>query len=122
MPVDDAKYHMKRCVDSGLWVPNAADAALDGDETAAKDDEAATEAASTEKDTKKSDESPKKKSEESPAKEEPIYAGVSTEDVDWSLFNLMPCLHYKFYFILIPYPLTILCNREAFTSFSSVCI
>lgn len=21
MPEDEAKYHMKRCVDSGLWVP-----------------------------------------------------------------------------------------------------
>lgn len=25
MDVDDAKYHMKRCVDSGLWVPDAKD-------------------------------------------------------------------------------------------------
>lgn len=23
MPEEDAKYHMKRCVDSGLWVPDA---------------------------------------------------------------------------------------------------
>jgi cell division cycle protein 37 len=23
MPEDEAKYHMKRCVDSGLWVPEA---------------------------------------------------------------------------------------------------
>jgi len=21
MPIDEAKYHMKRCEDSGLWVP-----------------------------------------------------------------------------------------------------
>jgi cell division cycle protein 37 len=21
MPEDDARYHMKRCIDSGLWVP-----------------------------------------------------------------------------------------------------
>lgn len=86
MPVDEAKYHMKRCVDSGLWVPNAGDAPLDGsDDAVAKDDEtvkaAADAASSTETDTKKPDESPKK-SEKSPAKEEPIYAGVSTEDVD----------------------------------------
>ena len=26
MDPEEAKYHMKRCVDSGLWVPNAADA------------------------------------------------------------------------------------------------
>lgn len=25
MPKEDAEYHMKRCVDSGLWVPNAND-------------------------------------------------------------------------------------------------
>lgn len=86
MPVDEAKYHMKRCVDSGLWVPNAADAPLDGgDDAEAKEDEtaeaAADAAASTDTDTKKTTESPKK-SEKSPAKEEPIYTGVSTEDVD----------------------------------------
>lgn len=23
LPEDEAKYHMKRCVDSGLWVPEA---------------------------------------------------------------------------------------------------
>lgn len=23
MSEDDAKYHMKRCIDSGLWVPDA---------------------------------------------------------------------------------------------------
>lgn len=23
MDPEEAKYHMKRCVDSGLWVPNA---------------------------------------------------------------------------------------------------
>lgn len=23
MPEDEAKYHLKRCVDSGLWVPDA---------------------------------------------------------------------------------------------------
>ncbi|ELT99118.1 hypothetical protein CAPTEDRAFT_183144 [Capitella teleta] len=27
MPKEEAAYHMKRCVDSGLWVPNAADQA-----------------------------------------------------------------------------------------------
>lgn len=25
MPEDQAKYHMKRCVDSGLWVPESKD-------------------------------------------------------------------------------------------------
>ena len=23
MPEDEAKYHLKRCIDSGLWVPDA---------------------------------------------------------------------------------------------------
>lgn len=23
MPEEEAKYHMKRCVDSGLWIPDA---------------------------------------------------------------------------------------------------
>lgn len=23
MPEDEAKYHMRRCIDSGLWVPDA---------------------------------------------------------------------------------------------------
>lgn len=33
MPQDQAAYHMKRCVDSGLWVPNAKDAqGEDGEE------------------------------------------------------------------------------------------
>ena len=26
-PKEEAEYHMKRCVESGLWVPNAADMA-----------------------------------------------------------------------------------------------
>lgn len=26
MPKEEAEYHIKRCIDSGLWVPNAADA------------------------------------------------------------------------------------------------
>lgn len=28
MPEEDARYHMKRCVESGLWVPDAQAAAL----------------------------------------------------------------------------------------------
>ena len=26
LPQEEARYHLKRCVDSGLWVPNAKDA------------------------------------------------------------------------------------------------
>jgi cell division cycle protein 37 len=26
LPEEEARYHLKRCVDSGLWVPNAKDA------------------------------------------------------------------------------------------------
>jgi len=73
MPVDQAKYHMKRCVDSGLWVPNEGENPLDKDETEAKGDDADKLEESTSESPKKSESS----------KEEPIYAGVSTEDVDW---------------------------------------
>ncbi|KAH8275024.1 hypothetical protein KR018_011321 [Drosophila ironensis] len=69
MPVDVAKYHMKRCVDSGLWVPNAGDA-VPGD--GAEEDE--EEAAKVEE---KTDDAKSEK-----GKEEPIYTGVSTEDID----------------------------------------
>ncbi|XP_067612656.1 hsp90 co-chaperone Cdc37 isoform X2 [Eurosta solidaginis] len=76
MPVDEAKYHMKRCVDSGLWVPNAADReAADADEKEA------------ESEVKKSPviiqktESSDDKSKTTTA-EEPIYSGVSTNDLD----------------------------------------
>lgn len=33
MPKEEAEYHIKRCIESGLWVPNAADAEQDGQET-----------------------------------------------------------------------------------------
>ena len=33
MPKEDAEYHMKRCVESGLWVPNAKDAEGGGDDS-----------------------------------------------------------------------------------------
>lgn len=26
MPEDEARFHLKRCVDSGLWLPNAKEA------------------------------------------------------------------------------------------------
>lgn len=31
MPEDEAKYHLKRCVDSGLWIADASQAAEKGD-------------------------------------------------------------------------------------------
>lgn len=62
MPVEEAKYHMKRCVDSGLWVPNAADL---NDDTDSKSPE-------------KAEESPKKEEGD----KEPIYTGVSSDDLD----------------------------------------
>ncbi|XP_034659037.1 hsp90 co-chaperone Cdc37 [Drosophila subobscura] len=74
MPVDVAKHHMKRCVDSGLWVPNAADMPQGADEEEEAD---AAAAAGTASGAEKTDDA---KSES--AKEEPIYTGVSTEDVD----------------------------------------
>ncbi|KAH8408109.1 hypothetical protein KR222_008850 [Zaprionus bogoriensis] len=75
MPVDEAKYHMKRCVDSGLWVPNAADAPLATDEPAAA--ETKEQQQPTEERAKQS-----AASKEEEEQQEPIYAGVSTEDVD----------------------------------------
>uniref|UniRef100_A0A0A1WXT4 Hsp90 co-chaperone Cdc37 n=1 Tax=Zeugodacus cucurbitae TaxID=28588 RepID=A0A0A1WXT4_ZEUCU len=70
MPVEEAKYHMKRCVDSGLWVPNAGDVEI---------------GESKEKDPKTED--VKSKSETGDVKsdktvDEPIYTGVSTDDLD----------------------------------------
>lgn len=67
MPVEDAKYHMKRCVDSGLWVPNAAD-------LNAKFAEKST--SSTEKSAKTED------IKLDVEKKEPIYTGVSSDDLD----------------------------------------
>lgn len=40
MPEEDARYHMKRCVDSGLWVPQKNS---DGDKEAEHDAEASGE-------------------------------------------------------------------------------
>lgn len=76
MPVDVARYHMKRCVDSGLWVPNADDEeqqqmAKGGDKTATAPD--------AEKSKKPTSDSPTKAQTQ---KQEPIYTGVSTDDVD----------------------------------------
>ncbi|XP_065359624.1 hsp90 co-chaperone Cdc37 [Calliphora vicina] len=65
MPVEEAKYHMKRCVDSGLWVPNAADL----------NEGPAEESTSTVEETKTED----KKSD---MEKEPIYTGVSSDDLD----------------------------------------
>ena len=39
LPKEEAEYHMKRCVDSGLWVPNAADAAGGGGEGKGEEEE-----------------------------------------------------------------------------------
>lgn len=34
MSEEDAKYHMKRCVDSGLWVPDAKKKEREGEDDA----------------------------------------------------------------------------------------
>ena len=73
MPVEEAKYHMKRCVDSGLWVPNAGDAEIGESE---KNDSGNKEAG----DVKSKSESDDDKLEKTV--EEPIYTGVSTNDLD----------------------------------------
>ncbi|XP_030385187.1 hsp90 co-chaperone Cdc37 [Scaptodrosophila lebanonensis] len=72
MPVDVAKYHMKRCVDSGLWVPNAKDAPL-GDKEDGEAGESSTAAATADK---------VDKTDDAKSEKEPIYTGVSTDDVD----------------------------------------
>ena len=43
MPKEDAEYHMKRCVDSGLWVPGGGEGndAQEEGEGAKKEDDAA---------------------------------------------------------------------------------
>uniref|UniRef100_A0A1I8PWA2 Hsp90 co-chaperone Cdc37 n=1 Tax=Stomoxys calcitrans TaxID=35570 RepID=A0A1I8PWA2_STOCA len=64
MPVEEAKHHMKRCVDSGLWVPNAADANEDNAKSKSTEIDSPTE-------------SPKEKEDK-----EPIYTGVSLDDLD----------------------------------------
>lgn len=63
MEESDAKYHLKRCVDSGLWVPDAAKA--DTEAAEGKSDEAAGTSSS---DTVLETEVPK--------------PNISTEDVD----------------------------------------
>jgi cell division cycle protein 37 len=37
MPLEDAQYHMKRCVDSGLWVPGGGQS--DGAAAAGREEE-----------------------------------------------------------------------------------
>ena len=76
MPVDVAKYHMKRCVDSGLWVPNAADLEM-GDNEDKDDNESESKT-----DDKKEKSSEAGTSSSPSKKEEPIYTGVSSDDLD----------------------------------------
>merc|ERR1719361_628275 len=39
MPEEDARYHMKRCVDSGLWVPNSEDPGTNAEDGFVRRDE-----------------------------------------------------------------------------------
>ncbi|XP_039966827.1 hsp90 co-chaperone Cdc37 [Bactrocera tryoni] len=75
MPVEEAKYHMKRCVDSGLWVPNAGDAEIG--ETEEKDSDSVNKEAGDVKSKSESGDDKLDKTED-----EPIYTGVSTNDLD----------------------------------------
>lgn len=78
MPIEEAKYHMKRCVDSGLWVPHGNDSTETEnktDEVSEPDDnDAAKTGANKECETKTLVDAAKF--------EEPIYKGVSTDDLD----------------------------------------
>ncbi|XP_018793348.1 PREDICTED: hsp90 co-chaperone Cdc37 [Bactrocera latifrons] len=75
MPVEEAKYHMKRCVDSGLWVPNAGDAEI-GDAEEKDSDSGNKEAGSFKSKSESGDDKLDKTGDE------PIYTGVSTNDLD----------------------------------------
>lgn len=74
MPVEEAKYHMKRCVDSGLWVPNADDAD--------KSDFKATNDAENKEENKEDLSSSDKAVKSDDPKEETVYSGVSSNDLD----------------------------------------
>lgn len=39
MPEDEARYHMKRCIDSGMWVPDASDIEKSADDAKKADEE-----------------------------------------------------------------------------------
>uniref|UniRef100_A0A0K8WJQ0 Hsp90 co-chaperone Cdc37 n=1 Tax=Bactrocera latifrons TaxID=174628 RepID=A0A0K8WJQ0_BACLA len=75
MPVEEAKYHMNRCVDSGLWVPNAGDAEI-GDAEEKDSDSGNKEAGSFKSKSESGDDKLDKTGDE------PIYTGVSTNDLD----------------------------------------
>lgn len=61
MPPDEASRHIKRCVDSGLWVPDAAKAEKEAAEKALLESSTAGEASSS---------------------SEGVKPNISTEDVD----------------------------------------
>ncbi|KAK7503097.1 hypothetical protein BaRGS_00005723 [Batillaria attramentaria] len=56
MPKEEAEYHIKRCIDSGLWVPNAEDAAKEKSGEATGGAEAASGVQSEGSDEEKYDE------------------------------------------------------------------
>jgi len=82
MSVEDAKYHMKRCVDSGLWVPNAADAEAGVEVEGSQDESVFEDAESEPQDDEASTQKVEKDKEPVATKTEPIYTGVSTNDLD----------------------------------------
>lgn len=43
MPEEEATYHMKRCVDSGLWVPDAKNKEKEKEKKEGEDQQDATE-------------------------------------------------------------------------------
>lgn len=76
MPVEEAKYHMKRCVDSGLWVPNAGDAEVGESEKSLYISNLENEAEVFKSKSESVDDKVAK------TVDEPIYTGVSTNDLD----------------------------------------
>jgi len=85
MPSDQARYHMKRCVDSGLWNPSSEDPNTnpeDGFKIADKEDEGESSDGADEKakaDAPSGGDSSSSKKKEDDEKEEPIYEKVKDE-------------------------------------------
>lgn len=76
MPEEEAKYHMKRCVDSGMWVPDArAKKILDGEIDEDEGDEVYQE-------VNESSENTEDMKNTASGEEKPISKGVSSDDID----------------------------------------
>lgn len=78
MPQEEASYHIKRCVDSGLWVPGGGDQGPQGDDDGEEYDE--INEGALEQESKKESEEEKGNKESEKGTDKPKQ--VSTEEVD----------------------------------------